>query len=352
MKRMNLNIRLLIAFGILLTGTVISESFFRKQQPLEYINSMNESVELTKKWYSVIEQVKKEKGITSDALSNIPYRFMIGDEWSEITTTLGSLEAKEISTNPDFSALIVRLLHEAGITKDNKVGVILSGSFPSLAVSVLAALQTMEIDATVMSSVGASTYGANQPEATWIDMETELRDLGGLRYKSTLVSIGAENDSGAGLSEEGLTKIRNAASRNNIKLFIPGSLKESIEKRVQIYKDQKISILINIGGNQTALGDCPHSLSIPNGLHIESKSCSDENRGLIMRMSELGVPFINMLSIKDLAGQYGIDVSPGISYSRSSYLYSETKTNKPVLGIVLAIGLIPIYFLKKNIMIT
>jgi poly-gamma-glutamate system protein len=352
MTRMNLNIRLLIAFGILLTGTIISESFFRIQQPLEYISSMKESVNLTKKWFSVIELFKREKGITSDALSNVPFSFMIGNEWSEITTTLGSLEAKEISTNPDFSALLVRLLHEAGITKDKKVGVILSGSFPSLSISLLAALQTMEIDGIVMSSVGASTYGANQPDATWIDMESVLRDLGGLRYKSNLVSIGAGNDSGAGLSEDGLIKIRNAASRNKIDLFIPASLKESIEKHVQICKDQKISILINIGGNQTALGDCPHSLSIPNGLQTKYKSCSDENCGLIMRMSELGVPFINMLNIKDLAVQYGIDVSPGISYSGSSNLYSETNTNKPVLGLVLAIGLIPIYFLRKNIMMT
>jgi poly-gamma-glutamate system protein len=352
MIRMNLNIRLLISFVVLLAGTIVSESFFRKQQPVEYVSSMKESAELTKKWFSVIEQFKIEKGISSDAVTNVPYSFMIGDEWSELTTTLGSLEAKVISTNPDFSALIVRLLHEAGITKDKKVGVILSGSFPSLSISVLAALQTMEMDAIVMSSVGASTYGANQPEATWLDLESALNDLGGLRYRSTLVSIGAGDDSGAGLSEKGLTKIRNAALRNKIGLYIPKSLKESIEKRIQIFKDQKISMLINIGGNQTAFGDCPHSLNIGNGLQTKFKTCSDENRGLISRMSELGVPFINLLNIKDLAGQYGIDISPGINYSKSSNLYSETRTNKPVLGIILAIGLIPIYFIRKNIIIT
>jgi poly-gamma-glutamate system protein len=309
---------------------------------------MNESVILTKKWFSVIEQFKKGKGIISDAISNIPYKYMIGNEWSEITTTLGSLEAKETSANPDFSALIIRLLHESKIKQGDKVGVVLSGSFPSLAISVLAALQTMGIEAVVMSSIGASTYGANQPEATWADMESALIKSGGLRYRSKLVSIGAGDDSGTGLSDEGLIKIKNAAERNRIDLYIPGSLKESIEKRVNIFSEEKISIIINIGGNQTSLGNCPHSTLIPNGLHTNINRCSDENRGLIARMNELGVPYINLLDIKDLASQYGMAVSPGSSYAVSTNLYNKTSTNKPLLGIILAFGLIPVYFLRKN----
>jgi poly-gamma-glutamate system protein len=348
MKRLNLNIRLLIAFGILLAGTVVSESFFRKPRQLEYVSSMNESVILTKKWFSVIEQLKKEKGIISDAMSNIPYKYMMGNEWSEITTTMGSLDAKETSANPDFSALIIRLLHESKIKKGDKVGVVLSGSFPSLAISVLAALQTMEVEAVVMSSIGASTYGANQPEATWVDMESVLIESAGLRYRSKLVTIGAGEDSGTGLSDEGLIKIRMAAERNKINLYIPASLKESIDKRVNIFNEEKISILINIGGNQTALGNCPHSTLIPNGLHTGINKCSDENRGLIARMNELGVPYINLLDIKDLASQYGMAVSPGVCYTESTNLFEKTTTNKPVLGIILSMSLLPLYFLRKN----
>jgi poly-gamma-glutamate system protein len=348
MKHGSLNIRLLIAFGVLLISAVVSNYYIRKSQPLEYISKMNESVNLTKKWFSIVEEYKKEKGIRSDATSNVRYSFMLGDDWSDITTTLGSLDAKETSTNPDFSALIVRLLHEADISPGDKVGVMLSGSFPSLAISVLAALQTMEIDALVMSSVGASTYGANQPEATWLDMETALYKSGGLKFRSNLVSAGAGDDSGKGLSPEGLAFIQQSAYRNKVNLYTPSSLKESINKRFEIFKNNKIALFINIGGNETALGGCSHSLSIPNGYHAKIKGCNDENRGLIIRMNELKIPFINLLEIKKLAIQYGMDVSPGINYSASTNLYSETKTNKPVLGIILVIGLIPIFFLKKK----
>lgn len=334
--------------GILLIGTVVAESFFRKSQQLDFTGEMKESVNLTKNWFSLIDQLKKERGVKSDVPSNVAYSYMLGDEWTEITTTLGSLEAKETSTNPDFSALTVRLLHEAKIKNGDKVGVVLSGSFPSLSISVLAALQTMGIEAVVMSSAGASTYGANQPEVTWMDMESKLIKSGGMKYKSCLVSIGAGEDAGSGLSDEGLQSIRQAAARNDVQLFIPESLMQSIEKRAELFQSAKISLLINIGGSQTMLGNCPHATSIPNGLHSKLATCKDELRGLIARMNEQGIPFIQLLDIRNLAGQYGIAVSPGTSYARSTNLFTTTKSNKPVLVMILLICLTPVYFMGKR----
>ena len=351
MNRLNLNISLLITLGILLIGTVVAQSFFRKSQQLDYTGEMKESVSLTKNWFSLIEQLKKERGVKSDVPSNVAYCYMLGDEWSEITTTLGSLEAKETSTNPDFSALAVRLMHEAKINKGDKVGVVLSGSFPSLSISVLAALQTMGIEAVVMSSAGASTYGANQPEVTWMDMESKLIKTGGMKYKSCLVSIGAGEDAGSGLSDEGLQSIRQAAARNGVQLFVPESLMQSIEKRAELFQSAKISLLINIGGSQTMLGNCPHSTSIPNGLHSKLITCKDELRGLIARTNEQGIPFIQLLDIKNLAGQYGIAVSPGISYAGSTNLFSATRSNKPVLALILLFCFTPIYFLGNRLKI-
>jgi len=348
MKKLSLNIRLLIVFGVLLSGTLVFESFFHDSRPVRYVETMKDAVELTKTWYSEIEGLKEEKGVSSDALSNVPYSYMIGDEWSMITTTLGSLEAKETATNPDFSALIVRLLHEAEIEKGERVGVILSGSFPSLAISVFAALQTMEIDAIVMSSLGASTYGANQPEVTWIDMESRLNQKGAMDYRSSLVTIGAERDVGIGLMDEGIDLIKSAARRNNVNLYIPSSLVESIEKRVDMFNEGKISLLINIGGNQAALGGCSHSLGIPNGLNFKTEGCSDVNRGLITRMNELGVPYINMLDIKDLASNYGIAVSPGIDYAESRNLYTTNYESKGALIIIFIISLAPLYLIRKG----
>ena len=348
MKYNGFNIRLLIAFAVLLAGTVISELFIRENRPVSCAGEMKEAVKLTEEWFSLIGQFKNEAGVVSDALSNVKYSYLIGDEWSDITTTLGSLDSKETATNPDFSALMVRLISEAGIKKGDRVGLILSGSFPSLGISTLAALQTMGIEAVVMSSLGASTYGANQPGATWLDFESTLATKGGLAYHSSVVSIGAGRDSGNGLPEEGIIDIKNAARRNNVELFIPESLRESIDMRYNLLMEAGIGLLINIGGNQSALGNCAHSTIIPNGLNESVKSCDDYERGLIYRLNESGIPFINLLNIKELAGQYGIAVSPGIDYPESINLYTVSRTNKPVLGLILLIGFIPLWFLRKR----
>lgn len=347
MNRMSINTRLLIAFAVLLAGTAASLTFFRKQHPLPCRDEMEEAVGLAVKMFGTVERLKQERNIVSDAHSNVLYNYMIGDEWTEITTTLGSLDAKETSTNPDFAALTVRLLHEAGITGGEKAGVIISGSFPSLAISALAALQTMGIEPVVMSSMGASTYGANQPGATWIDMETALR-RDGLNFSSVVVSAGATGDNGTGLSPEGMAIIGTAAHRNRVDLYVPESLQESLMRREAIFREADISLLINIGGNETALGGCVDAVGIPNGLNRKMNYCDHPDRGLISRLNESGIPFINMLDIKELASRYGMAVSPGTTYSESTNLYNTTTTNRLMLACILAISLVPVLFLRRR----
>jgi len=348
MSRTSLNIRLLFAFIVLLIGTLGADAFYRKKRPLKQVEEMHSAATLAQDWFYLIRDMKEERGIKSDAFSNVPNSFLIGDEWSEMTSSLGSQEAKEISTNPDFAALFVRLLYEAGLKNGDRVGLILSGSFPSLAITSLAALQTTGIEAVVMSSLGASTYGANQPEVTWIDMEKALLKKGGLKYESLIVSMGADDDAGLGLFGEGPDIIKRAAIRNDIDLYIPESLQESIEHRVEILSNENISLLINIGGNQAAMGNCSHTLGIPNGLNTELTHCTHSERGVMSRINEEGIPVVNMLDMKDLASRYGIDVAPGIRYSESTNLYSSTTSNKLAICIILLIGLIPIWFLRKK----
>lgn len=299
---------------------------------------MNQAVELSQDWFNVIRKKKMEKGIVSDANSNVPNNHLIGDDFTSTTTTLGSLSAKEVSTNPDFAALMVRLLKEAGLKPGDKVGLVISGSFPALAISTLAAIQILELEAIVMSSLGASTYGANQEEATWIDMEGWLAEDAGLKYASQVISRGAENDIGEGLTDKGIEIIKVAVSRNNRQLYLPESLIESIHYKLEIFSSEDIAVLINIGGNQSALGGCSHAASLPNGFNMELKLCNDPDRGLVQEMNAKGIPVINMLNIKDLAYPYGIDLLPGLDYAKSTNLFIDQKPNKKALLVTLLIG--------------
>lgn len=339
MRKLSLNIRLLIVFIIFLVGFIISNFCFTTNKESSYKQEMMQAVELTKKWFNIIQEQKEIRNIYSDAISNVPYNFLLGNDFTFTTTTLGSINAKEISTNPDFSALMIKLITEAGIKEGDKVGLIISGSFPSLAISTLAALQILKIDVLLSSSLGSSSFGANQEGATWLDMENWLIDKGGLNYHSIIVSKGAENDIGLGLTEEGNAILEDAAKRNSRTLYMPQSLSQAITDRVNLYKSNNISLLINIGGNQAAMGRCAHSVSIPNGLHKNIQLCDDDLRGVIQEINSTGVPIINLLNIKDLANRYKMDIAPGIEYAKSTNLYIEINKSRLVLTISLIVSL-------------
>ena len=233
MKKKNKNILLYLVAAASLVALFLTRSYFINSVKNPHSALMKQSVHLTEKWFDIVSQEKQKRGIVSDSRSQVKYSSLIGDDFSIITTTLGSLEAKEISTNPQFAAVITKMLVEQNITPSSKVGVVISGSFPALAIVTLASLQTIGADVVLISSLGASCYGANQPDATWIDIENWLIEKGEMKYKSSIVSIGAENDVGDGLMEEGVEAIKIAAQRNNIQLYYPSSIEESINYKTE-----------------------------------------------------------------------------------------------------------------------
>ena len=194
--------RLALLSGIAVGASLISRSLLVTEVPRGDAPAMREAADSAVAWFALVDTLKRHAGIVEEHPANIPFRGMIGSEWSEITTTLGSLEAKRTAADPAFAALLVRLLHDAGAGPSSTVGVVLSGSFPSLGLAALAAVQAVGARAVVISSLGSSSFGANQPEVTWLDMESYVAAHGGLRYRSAMVTMGAEGDTGGG-SERG-----------------------------------------------------------------------------------------------------------------------------------------------------
>lgn len=338
--------KLLVIFSIALVFLILIEYFFTFSNERKDTRQMHEAVRLAETWFNSIYRMKKEKKIFSDVHSAVKHNYLIGDEFTEITTTLGSLEAKEISTSPEFAALVIKYLTDLTIDSTKTVGLILSGSFPALCISSLAAVQTMNAKAIIFSSLGASMFGANQPGATWLDIENHLSRNSGLKYKSLLITAGAEADDGGGLSNEGIQMLEAAALNYDAELYHPASIKESIEKKVGIFLENKIDLLINIGGNQASLGMCVHSINIPNGLHEKFESCGDKDRGIIMRLAEKEIPFVHLLNIKSLAIDNNISMNPAALSNASIYLERRTEKIPAVIFIIVLSGLI--LFIRKN----
>jgi poly-gamma-glutamate system protein len=321
---------LVAAFLVAVAGLILSRTVWEERVERPGAEEMRQAASKAEEWFELVEREKEKRGITSDSGSNIRYNMLLGDEWSDITTTLGLLEAKEAAANPDFAALIVKWLLQAGIDSTSCVGITLSGSFPSLAISSLAALHALGAEAVVVSSLGSSTYGANQPEATWIDIESWLRRDDSFRFRSELVTRGAENDSGGGLSEAGIEAMERAAIRAGVELYIPDNLLESIRTKTELFLERGIDLLINVGGNQASLGGCPHSYAVPTGFNQSMNVCSHENKGVIARLSENGLPFAHLLNIREIASRNCV--------SSGSCLYNHVIFNK--IGVYITLFLI------------
>ena len=121
---------------------------------------------------------------------------LIGFEYSPITSERGSYSAKSSTTNPNYAAMMVQLLKGLKVKEGDTVAVAVTGSFPALNISVYAAMQTLKLHPIIITSVASSSWGANDPDFAWLDMEQVLCDSGIFMFRSVAASIGASRDMG------------------------------------------------------------------------------------------------------------------------------------------------------------
>lgn len=242
---------------------------------------------------------------------------LVGPEYTEITTTLGPLAAKQLSQHADFAAVAVQLLGEAGVRKGDRVAVNLSGSFPALNIAVLAAITAIGAEPVITSSVGASTWGATDPDYTWPDIEKTLVAAGIWQWRSAAVSLGGVGDRGGGLTPEGVALAQAAAGRAGVPVLVPADLGEAIEKRLAVYgqSGDLPAALVNVGGNQVIFGAHGHRAPLRQALtagYLPNFAVPD---GLAAPFIASNRPVIHLLNVVQLAAAYGVkaDSPPGTS---------------------------------------
>lgn len=280
----------------------------------EWYNEKLEAARLAQESENCLKNHRLEKGVFIDAVNDPNQTALIGQEYSLITTDRGYIDAKLSSTNPNFAAVIVQLLKDAGVKERDNVAIAFTGSFPGLNLSTLAAVETLKLTPIVITSVGASNYGANDPYFTWLDMESVLYESGLIKHKSIAASIGGGFDMGRGLSPEGRSLIVEAIQRNNVPFIDEDHLENSISKRMEIYEKQSngrpIKAFINVGGGIASLGHTINGDLIPTGLTSNLLMKNFPVRGVMIQMGQKGIPLIHLMNIKDLIAKYNLPYSP------------------------------------------
>jgi poly-gamma-glutamate system protein len=251
---------------------------------------------------------------------------LLGEEYTSLTTTLGAPAAKKLAAHPDFAAVAVDMLLRAGVRPGDTVALNMSGSFPALNIATIAAVDALGAKPVFTSSVGASTWGANRPDYTWLDMEQDLVRAGIWSWRSAGVSLGGGSDMGRGLQPEGITLARQAIVRSGSYFLDSRSLQDGIRKRLDLYKKANQgslpAALINVGGSQVIFGDRGHEAFLQQGLTLGYRPSLAGNSGLAAAFIDARRPVLHFLNIQRLAAAYAIQEQQPLGSSKVFYQQS------------------------------
>ena len=264
----------------------------------------------------VLRDERLERGIPIEPGIDPNATGLIGSELTALTTTLGHLPAKRTSTNPNMAGAIVAMLGRAGAKSGDCAAVGFSGSFPALNTAVLCALQAMGLKPVIVSSLGASSYGANHPRFTWLDMEQTLHEQGVFPWRSAAVAPGGIVSIPALFGEDGIHAMQSAFDRSGLPVLDEQgeeTLIADVERRIDLYREScggQPAVFINVGGGHLALGNCPQAPMPATGLLPPGIRFGESDCGLIARMAAAGTPVIHLLDIRKIAHDYGLPVDP------------------------------------------
>jgi len=327
-------------------GLISVETFLiREVQP--YYNEKMAAARLARQAFRLLKRERLKRGIYLDTEADPAQSGLIGQLISPVTTNTGHLPAKRATINPNFAAVMVHLLKRAGVGQGDVVAVGLSGSFPALNTTVVAALQTLKLKPLIVSSAGASQWGANIPAFMWPDMETLLHQNRLISFRSLSVSLGGIDDRALGLSREGKRLIEQAILRNGLTPMEVKSYMDGLMQRVGLYRDHsegtEIKAYINVGGGTTSVGTHvgKHLFKpglnrrMPRGANIDS---------VMMRFASKGLPVIHLTQIALLCQRYGLQAQPlRMPPVGEGKIFSHEVYNRYLAGGVLA-GLVVLMF--------
>lgn len=312
---------------------------------LEAANRMRRGIELLRV-YRVrnVAPVDREVDPTDSGI--------LGKATSSTTTSTGSLEAKRTTANPNWAAVVIELLLDAGVREGDLVAVGMSGSFPALNLAALIAADVLGLEVVSISGVGASSFGANLPGFTWLDMEHQLVEAQAIPRASVAASLGGTQDRALGLPSAGRKRLRAAIERNGVAYIDTKEQAASIDQRMEIYKEnalgRRFAAYVNVGGSLVSTG--PKSMKRlyrpglnrkpnPRGLGVDS---------VMMRFLRNGAPVINLSKVVALAGRYGLPVEPTeLPPVGSGLVFEKREHSRPLVAGLLAFLLIALYGLLK-----
>jgi len=270
-----------------------------------------------RRWQDRLRQAKAKAGIAAGGDSGFDASGMLGEELTPLVTTLGSLEAKRLSTNPAWAGALTGQLARAGLHRGDLVAASFSGSFPGLNLALVAACDALGVRLVAVSSVTASTWGANQPGFTWPEMEARLVEAGELRRVTAAVTAGGEGDVASDLEADARAVaddvLRRSAERLGVPALRPRDFKDAVEARLRVYEaaaaGRPTALYVNVGGAHASMGRTPAILKLRSGFVPGVPFDRSADRGVTARFAERRVKILMLLNVRELAIKWGVPLT-------------------------------------------
>ncbi len=294
---------------------VFAVAFFSRVEIIsETYETKVHAAERMAKAMALLKEVRLEKGVFVDIENDPNETGLVGSQFSLTTTDEGDLDAKLTTLDPNFAAAMVELLDQAELQSGDTIAVLLTGSMPGANMAMLIACDAMNIHPVVITSIGASQWGANDPDMTWLDMEKILFDNGLIPTRSIAASIGGRNDQGRLLSPKGRELITDNISEHGMPLIKGESLRENIQKRMAHFGDHNYKAVVNVGGGVASLGTSFNLRLLPPGVvyrnDIEAISRKGGIEGTVVKFVKQNMPLIHVLNIQKLTENLGMPFAP------------------------------------------
>jgi poly-gamma-glutamate system protein len=258
---------------------------------------------------------KRELGIWPGAEFDPNETGMIGQEYTPTTTTAATLENKRTATNPDFAAALVRFLAEQGIGADSTVLLVESGSFLGADIAALTALEALGSEVILILSLGASQWGANDPEFNLLEIWAVLHERGVVRTTPLAVVIGGSGAVGRNMEPEGVARIRPSFARHPEVPLIEGESTAAIVATLRRMigaaagGEDRIDLMVKTGGSVVSVGACKENYLMPTGLIPRPRECSG-TPGLFYLVGGDELKVLNILAMKQLSEELGLPYDP------------------------------------------
>ena len=298
-----------------------------------------------------LKEDRLQKGEIIDLENDPNETGLVGTQFSLITTDEGDLDAKLTTLDPNFAAILVELYSRLKLGVGDTIAIMMTGSMPGGDIASLIAAETMGITPIVITSVGASQWGANIPGFTWLDMEDKLYQGGFIHTRSVAASIGGRNDQGRLLSPRGRNIIKETIAKYGLPLIHHKSLRDNIGQRMDILNSYlplaHYAAVVNVGGGVASLGtNLNPKLIQPGIVHrplIESISRPDGIKGVISRFADKDVPLVHILNIRSLTEKLKIPFAPiPLPEIGSGQLYAEIRYNiwTSLIAFIIVVGMV------------